>query len=410
MSERIVIKEICEVYDGPHATPNKTVDGPVYLGIDAITDDGKINAKEFAHLSEEDYIKWTKRVTPQYGDIVFSYEATLGRYALIPKDFYGCLGRRLAIIRNVSKDIDTLWLYYYFLSPEWKQFIQSKIIKGSTVNRISVEDFPTYTVPNISIKVQRKIANILSKIDAKIALNNNINDNLEQQAKLIYDYWFTQFDFPDENGKPYCSSGGKMVWNEQLKRNIPENWNVVPLLKLVSWESNSQPPKSEFVYEPKEGYVRFIQNRDYDSDTHITYIPRTKNLSIVDRFDILMDKYGDAGAVRYGIEGAFNVALGKICVHNPNYREYIRSFLGSDGIYKFLHNSCMASTRASLSEANLAILNVVVPDEKNILDYENFLHKIRVSILKNKAETVELINLRNWLLPMLMNGQATIAD
>ena len=112
MSERIVIKEICEVYDGPHATPKKTVDGPVYLGIDAITDDGKINAKEFAHLSEEDYIKWTKRVTPQYGDIVFSYEATLGRYALIPKDFYGCLGRRLAIIRNVSKDIDTLWLYY----------------------------------------------------------------------------------------------------------------------------------------------------------------------------------------------------------------------------------------------------------------------------------------------------------
>lgn len=257
---------------------------------------------------------------------------------------------------------------------------------------------------------QVRIGDLLYKIEMKVRTNNKINDNLEQQAKLIYDYWFTQFDFPDENGKPYCSSGGKMVWNEQLKRNIPENWNVVPLLKLVSWESNSQPPKSEFVYEPKEGYVRFIQNRDYDSDTHITYIPRTKNLSIVDRFDILMDKYGDAGAVRYGIEGAFNVALGKICVHNPNYREYIRSFLGSDGIYKFLHNSCMASTRASLSEANLAILNVVVPDEKIILDYENFLHKIRVSILKNKNETVELINIRDWLLPMLMNGQATIAD
>lgn len=256
----------------------------------------------------------------------------------------------------------------------------------------------------------RKSHDINSRHPRKLWVYCMLNDNLEQQAKLIYDYWFTQFDFPDENGKPYCSSGGKMVWNKKLKRNIPENWNVVPLLKLVSWESNSQPPKSEFVYEPKEGYVRFIQNRDYDSDTHITYIPQTKNLSIVDRFDILMDKYGDAGAVRYGIEGAFNVALGKICVHNPNYREYIRSFLGSDGIYKFLHNSCMASTRASLSEANLAILNVVVPDEKIILDYENFLHKIRVSILKNKDETVELINLRDWLLPMLMNGQATITD
>ncbi len=299
------------------------------------------------------------------------------------------------------------FMYYVF------DFIRNSIqnaASGSTQDNINI-DYLTSLDFKVPDKIaQDKMVELLSAIDEKILMNSKINDNLEQQAKLIYDYWFTQFDFPDENGKPYCSSGGKMVWNKKLKRNIPENWNVVPLLKLVSWESNSQPPKSEFVYEPKEGYVRFIQNRDYDSDTHITYIPQTKNLSIVDRFDILMDKYGDAGAVRYGIEGAFNVALGKICVHNPNYREYIRSFLGSDGIYKFLHNSCMASTRASLSEANLAILNVVVPDEKIILDYENFLHKIRVSILKNKDETVELINLRDWLLPMLMNGQATITD
>ena len=295
------------------------------------------------------------------------------------------------------------------LNPQFYKLVD-KLAIGCSQRTVTLDTLRNIEVNLPDKDIQDKMVGILSLIDEKIDINNNVNDNLEQQAKLIYDYWFTQFDFPDENGKPYCSSGGKMVWNEQLKRNIPENWNVVPLLKLVSWESNSQPPKSEFVYEPKEGYVRFIQNRDYDSDTHITYIPRTKNLSIVDRFDILMDKYGDAGAVRYGIEGAFNVALGKICVHNPNYREYIRSFLGSDGIYKFLHNSCMASTRASLSEANLAILNIVVPNEKIILDYENFLHKIRVSILKNKDETVELINLRDWVLPMLMNGQATIAD
>ena len=299
--------------------------------------------------------------------------------------------------------------FMYYIFEYIKKSIQNAAT-GSIQDNINIDYLTSLDFKVPSKKYQDEMVMLLSAIDEKILLNSEINDNLEQQAKLIYDYWFTQFDFPDENGKPYCSSGGKMVWNKKLKRNIPENWNVVPLLKLVSWESNSQPPKSEFVYEPKEGYVRFIQNRDYDSDTHITYIPQTKNLSIVDRFDILMDKYGDAGAVRYGIEGAFNVALGKICVHNPNYREYIRSFLGSDGIYKFLHNSCMASTRASLSEANLAILNVVVPDEKIILDYENFLHKIRVSILKNKDETVELINLRDWLLPMLMNGQATITD
>lgn len=237
-----------------------------------------------------------------------------------------------------------------------------------------------------------------------------LNDNLEQQTKLLYDYWFTQFDFPNEEGKPYRTSGGKMIWNEVLKRDIPADWSVVPFLDIVSWESNSQPPKSEFVYEPKEGYVRFIQNRDYDSDTHKTYIPLTKNLSIVDRYDILIDKYGDAGAVRYGIEGAFNVALGKIAVHNPNYREYVRSFLESEGIYNYLHNSCMASTRASLSEANLSMLNIVIPSEHIVLKYEKMLKKIRDAILQNNDETTRLIELRDWLLPMLMNGQATIAD
>lgn len=89
--KRIAIKNICEVYDGPHATPKKTETGPVYLGIDAITEDGMLDSSQFSYLSKEDYIKWTKRVVPQENDIVFSYEATLGKYALIPRGFYGCL-------------------------------------------------------------------------------------------------------------------------------------------------------------------------------------------------------------------------------------------------------------------------------------------------------------------------------
>ena len=238
----------------------------------------------------------------------------------------------------------------------------------------------------------------------------SVNDNLEQQAKLLYDFWFTQFDFPDEKGKPYRASGGQMQWNDTLKRYVPIGWRVVPLLKVANWESNSQPPKSEFIYKPREGYVRFIQNRDYGNSAHKTYIPLTKSLSIVDRYDILMDKYGDAGAVRYGIEGAFNVALGKINVHDKNHREYVRSFLASDGIYNYLHNSCMASTRASLNESNLAMLNIVIPDDSIVAKYEELLREIRDSILKTNDETAKLIELRDWLLPILMNGQASVED
>lgn len=368
-----------------------------------------INYSTINYVSEEDATR-LKRYSTVTNDILYARRGDVEKHAFVRAKDAGVLcGTGCLRVRINSNEVESAFLSFYLNREETRKWLVTHAV-GTNMPNLNTDILSDVPIAYPTLKEQRKIVKVLNCLEERIVLNEKINDNLEQQAKLIYDYWFTQFDFPDENGKPYCSSGGKMVWDEQLKRNIPENWNVVPLLKLVSWESNSQPPKSEFVYEPKEGYVRFIQNRDYDSDTHITYIPRTKNLSIVDRFDILMDKYGDAGAVRYGIEGAFNVALGKICVHNPNYREYIRSFLGSDGIYKFLHNSCMASTRASLSEANLAILNVVVPDEKIILDYENFLQKIRVSILKNKDETVELINLRDWLLPMLMNGQATIAD
>ena len=237
-----------------------------------------------------------------------------------------------------------------------------------------------------------------------------INDNLQQQLRLLYDYWFTQFDFPDENGKPYRSSGGAMVWNEQLKRQIPAGWEVKPLLEIVNWESNSQPPKSEFIFEPKDGYIRFIQNRDYESDSHITYIPYKDSLSIVDRLDILMDKYGDAGAVRYGIAGAFNVALGKINVLDKTNQEYVRSYLESDGIYDYLHNSCMASTRASLNESNLSMLRIIIPERKVLSSFQETANSIRLSILKQKDEIAMLTSIRDWLLPMLMNGQATISD
>lgn len=289
-----------------------------------------------------------------------------------------------------------------------------KVINSNTIMTLrasfneDIFSFLTLYLPDYEEQV--KIGDMLYNMERKISVNKKINDNLEQQAKLLYDYWFTQFDFPDENGKPYRASGGQMEWNDTLKRNIPIGWRVAPFLEVASWESNSQPPKSEFIYEPREGYVRFIQNRDYDSSAHKTYIPLTKSLSIVDRYDILMDKYGDAGAVRYGIEGAFNVALGKINVHDKNHREYVRSFLASDGIYNYLHNSCMASTRASLNESNLAMLNIAIPDEPIVAKYEELLRKMRDIILKNNDETAKLIELRDWLLPMLMNGQASVED
>ena len=200
-----------------------------------------------------------------------------------------------------------------------------------------------------------------------------------------------------------------MVEVSQFKHKIPANFTVIPFLDACFWETNSQPPKSQFIYEERNGYIRFIQNRDYDSDSYKTYIPLTKSLSIVNEFDILMDKYGDAGKVRYGIEGAFNVALAKIGVNEPNMKEYIRSYLSSKAIYTYLHNSCMASTRASLNEDNLKPLFISIPPDYLLSKFENEVHKLRCKILRNNEQNRQLKKIRDDLLPLLMNGQISIS-
>ena len=334
-----------------------------------------------------------------------------GNSAFVPyiKDTTFVLNQRVGKVLVDEDKADKFYIHYLLSTDSVRNQLEYRA-SGTRQRNISPEDVYDVEVFVPDLEEQRRIGKLLYALEQRVYNNNYINDNLTQQAKLLYDYWFTQFDFPDENNKPYRSSGGKMEWNDRMKRSIPTGWQVVTFTNIATWESNSQPPKSEFRYEPQDGYVRFIQNRDYDSNAHKTYIPLTKNLSIVDRLDILMDKYGDAGAVRYGIEGAFNVALGKINVHNISHREYIRSYLESDGIYTYLHNSCMASTRASLSESNLANLILVMPDDVTIAKYEATLNNIRKRILKNDDEIEKLVELRDWLLPLLMNGQATIAE
>lgn len=226
-------------------------------------------------------------------------------------------------------------------------------------------------------------------------------------AQSIYSYWFNQFEFPNEAGKPYKSFGGKMVWNEKLKKEIPKGWEINELLNFCTWESASQPPKSEFIYEPRDGYVRFIQNRDYESDNNITYIPLKKTTKLCDKYDIMIDKYGDktSGTVRYGICGAYNVALGKLTSSITNSQEYIRSFLSTTNVFNFLHNACIASTRSSMNETVFKGLYVPIPSNDLLDNFTIISKNILENIFNIKEENQKLISLRDFLLPLLINGQ-----
>lgn len=408
MTVYLKLNDVCEsIIDCPHESPEWLNEGVrVIRNFNLI--DGQLDFSDAYYVDEETYKKRTRRTVPKAGDIIFSREAPIGNCAIVPENMKCCLGQRLVLLRVNHNVCSSEYLLTVLMSDYVKQQINQVSKRGSIVSNFAIEDLKELIIPIVDKK--EEIAKIAELFRRKTKNNNQVNDNLQEQIKLLYDYWFTQFDYPDSKGNPYKTSGGKMVLNTKLKRLIPEGWNVVNLLEYVKWESNSQPPKSEFIYQMREGYVRFIQNRDYDSNSYKTFIPFKKSLSTVTKYDILMDKYGDAGRVRYGIEGVFNVALGKICVNNPIAQEYVRSFFESSSIYTYLHNSCMASTRASLSEANLATLDILVPPDELLSSYQKNVRAIRQLILKNKEENEFLASYRDWLLPMLMNGQVTITD
>jgi type I restriction enzyme S subunit len=130
----VPIKELYEgLYDGPHATPKPSDSGPVFLGIKNVTDDGRLDFSDIRHIAEDDFPAWTRRVEPRPGDIVFTYEATLNRYAIIPEGFRGCLGRRMALIRPDPAKVDTRFLHYYFFTNDWRHVIARNMLIGSTV-------------------------------------------------------------------------------------------------------------------------------------------------------------------------------------------------------------------------------------------------------------------------------------
>ncbi len=207
------------IYDGPHATPKESSEGAVFLGIKNITGDGRLDFSEIRYVSEEEFPRWTRRVTPQPGDVVLTYEATLHRYAIIPEGFRGCLGRRVALVRPDPKKADSRFLLYYFLSPEWRKVVEGFVITGATVDRIPLEKFPEFPATLPKLSVQKQIAEMLSAYDELIENNLRRMGLLEEAARLLYQEWFVRLRFPGHE-------------RNHISNGIPEGWAHKPLSEL----------------------------------------------------------------------------------------------------------------------------------------------------------------------------------
>lgn len=305
----------------------------------------------------------------------------------------------------------------------WSYFLQTidlkKLNTHSAVPGLSRELVYLLEVNIPSKDIQGKISYLLSKIDKKIELNNQINAELESMAKTLYDYWFVQFDFPDENGKPYKSSGGKMVYNSVLKREIPEGWNDGSLNDIGQIVGGSTPNTSEDQNYCKNG-IPWITPNDLSNNRGNKFISRgNKDVSNLGMKSASLKKY-PAGTILLSSRapiGYMALARNEITT-NQGFKSFIpNKGYASVFIYysvlnslKTIIQSSSGSTFKEISASVLKTIKIVLPAKNITLFFANNLASLLEKQNILEQENQNLVELRDFLIPMLMNGQVTIKE
>ena len=316
--------------------------------------------------------------------------------------------RTYILTKKEGHDLDYI---YYALKLELKRLKEKS--QGSQTKFLTMPILNSINLGNRNLLEQQKISNVLSSLDSKIELNNKINKELEAMAKTLYDYWFVQFDFPDENEKPYKSSGGKMVYSKELKREIPEGWEVC---RLENIEDNiitgKTPPKINPEYF--DGDIPFITIGDIRGNMHITSTEET--LSKLGA-DYQSSKYINKGALCVsciaspGLIGfATKLSQTNQQINSIECKKEENSFY----LYFALNNFFNASkaktgnTFPNMNKGDFADIKLIKPNEQILLTFGKKIKSSIEQIYINSKQNQELSKLRDWLLPMLMNGQVSV--
>ncbi|WP_340153450.1 restriction endonuclease subunit S [uncultured Marivirga sp.] len=336
---------------------------------------------------------------------------------------------------NYDKNLVNGKYLYYCLTTKEKQR-EMKIRAGiTTIPDLNHFMFLDMKIPFLPLKFQNGIVSVLDSINLKIELNKKINKQLEAVAKLIYDYWFVQFDFPiskaqakamgkpELEGKPYKNSGCKMVYSEALKREIPEGWEVKQVGDIVERTGTGLNPRNNFKLGEGENFYVTIKNIeqgrivlddkcDKISDTSLEIIDKRSNLK---PGDILFTSIEPVGTTYLIKEKPINWNINEsVFVITPNLEEvsseYLYMFLSSDYMKAYTRNVAYGSIHKGIRHGTLKECKILVPQNEILIEFSQVLDPILDKLDVAQKENQKLSELRDWLLPMLMNGQVKVAN
>ena len=338
------------------------------------------------YIDEKIYREYKEKYSyPKKGDILISAAGTIGKTVIFDGEDSYFQDSNIVWIENDESKVTNQFLYYFL---QTNPFITTN---GSTIKRLYNDNLRDTKIPNVpSIQQQNQITDILGTLDQKIQINNQINQELEAMAKTLYDYWFVQFDFPDPNGKPYKSSGGKMVYHPDLKREIPEGWGVEKLshfLTIKNGKDHKHLQDGKFAVYGSGGIMRTVADYLYSGES------------------ILFPRKGTLNNVMYVNEKFWTVDTMFYSEVNKNTSALYVFYSVKDIDFNKLNTGTGVP---SMTSSILYDLNIIVPEE-NILEKFNTVVKRNYETIKlNNIQNQELTQLRDWLLPMLMNGQVKV--
>ncbi len=375
------------------------------------------------YISKERYEE-SKEIMLKENDILISKDGTLGKIGYVKGlSKPTTVASGIFVLRNtIPNRLNFDYLYHILKSNIFKDFIYRNKAQGSTINHLYQRDLENFTLDLPDIGIQDKIAEILNVIDSKIANNFKISDTVDELVKSIYEYWFLQFEFPDTNNKPYKSNNGKMKFNKTIDRRIPFGWSVKSLDECVSTIIDNRGKT------PKKLGGDWVENGIKALSAKIVKGGRLINLEqanqvseamfekwMTDKLqdgDILMTSEAPLGEfyfmyidTHYCLSQRLFAIRSNRDVVCPTYLYYELS----DGHgYSQILGKKSGSTVAGIRQGELRKINIVIPDE----EIQNKFEKIVLPLIERKRigeiETLELIEVRKFLLPMLMNGQIQV--
>ena len=359
-----------------------------------------------------------KRFSLKKGYVAFTKDSEtrddIGIPAYIADDLANTvLGYHCALVKPNTNILSGKYLNAFLHSDYIKKYFELNATGSGMRYTLSIDALNNIPILAPSLKMQEHIGNIFSDIDRKICLNRAINDNLEAMARQLYDYWFVQFDFPNEEGKPYKSSGGSMVWNEKLKREIPQGWIAK---KIGNAEKNIITGKTPSCADEDNfgGDIPFVTIDDIRGNLFVFEAQRTLSTKGADSQE---KKYLPVGSLSVSCIGTIGVMgfIARLAQTNQQINsivfehEYNKEFLYF--ALRLYFENAKAKTGnvfANMSKEEFASIIVAYPPEQFLQTFNNIVAPIFDSIRNNINEINVLTKQRDELLPLLMNGQATL--